>query len=121
MANQMSPANTRRAKDALLALAHFADSPSGESWQGFRGEAKTRLIQQNMADLLANLMHYCEMYGVDFEDRLRVARDHFGFEGEAKPVDCPNCRGYGNVTKRDFGGKYISICGTCKGSGVKRG
>lgn len=75
-----TPSNVKRARSAYVALAYFADTDSGEAWNGYRGFPRVRLIQQNIADLLANLMHYCDQNGFDFEDRLRVARDHFKFE-----------------------------------------
>lgn len=34
----------------------------------------------NVIDLLADLLHWCEMNGVDFEDTLRISRMHFAAE-----------------------------------------
>lgn len=33
-----------------------------------------------ITDTLANLMHYAQMIGADFEDQLRIARNHFDVE-----------------------------------------
>jgi len=34
-----------------------------------------------VADLLADLMHYCEFHGLDFKDELRRAEDNYGNDG----------------------------------------
>ncbi len=34
----------------------------------------------NVIDLLADILHWCELNGVDFEDTLRTARSHFDAE-----------------------------------------
>lgn len=31
----------------------------------------------NVTDVLADLLHYCKFYGVDFDNQLRIARTHF--------------------------------------------
>lgn len=38
----------------------------------------------NVVDLLADLLHWCEANGVDFEDTLRISRTHFESERDEK-------------------------------------
>lgn len=38
----------------------------------------------NVIDLLADLLHWCEANGVDFEDTLRISRMHFDSERDEK-------------------------------------
>jgi hypothetical protein len=65
---------------ALKILREFSLSDAGESWKGFPYEQRRELIKQNIADLLANLMHYCADNRIDFADRLLVAESHFKSE-----------------------------------------
>lgn len=39
-----------------------------------------RYEDDNVRDALADLMHYCADYGIDFEQELRVARTHCAAE-----------------------------------------
>jgi len=36
--------------------------------------------ETNVCDLLTDLMHYCDVYGVDFDGRLDMARVHYNEE-----------------------------------------
>lgn len=36
--------------------------------------------ESGLVDALANLLHFARRYGIDFEDALRVARDHHEYE-----------------------------------------
>lgn len=40
-----------------------------------------------LRDLLADLMHYCDLYAVDFDDELRIARYHYRAETEEEAYD----------------------------------
>ena len=37
-------------------------------------------MYQNVTDLLCNLQHLCDRHELDFDDLLRVAKDHYGSE-----------------------------------------
>jgi len=62
----MTSENVRRAKEAKKVLAKDSD---------FKYDPKASLV-----DLLTNLMHYCNEAGLDFDDSVRVAKDHFSYE-----------------------------------------
>lgn len=34
-----------------------------------------------VADLLSDLMHYCDFHGLDFKDELRRATDNYAYDG----------------------------------------
>ncbi len=38
-------------------------------------------------DLLTNLLHHCDRYGLDFDNQLRIAYSHY--REEARPTDTP--------------------------------
>jgi len=42
--------------------------------QGFLDDVDA---ETNIVDLLADLMHYCRLNGIEFEDKLRIATNHF--------------------------------------------
>lgn len=75
--------NRKRARSAYDILSEFAEK-HGEGWAHLRGKEKTAMIEQNMADLMANLIHLCSERDIDFDDRLRVARAHFQTEKNAE-------------------------------------
>ena len=37
-------------------------------------------LHTNVTDALTDLMHYCMAKGIDFDNQLRIARDHCGVE-----------------------------------------
>ena len=37
-------------------------------------------IEEHVIDLLADIQHYCDTFGIDFNNCLRIARDHFNTE-----------------------------------------
>jgi hypothetical protein len=59
--------NTQRVDVAARALESMPDFEEGGLVEAF-------------TDLLANLMHFCEAYGIDFEGCLGMARIHFDAE-----------------------------------------
>lgn len=69
--------NDNRAAWAATALNAFADvtmmNTAGEDGETILG------------DLLADLMHWCDRNGVDFNDMLERARDHY--EEETRPEE----------------------------------
>lgn len=63
------PSNAARAQVADRAIRAM-----GVSWvDEYDPEA-------NLTDMLADLMHWADRQEIDFDDCLRVARDHFGCE-----------------------------------------
>lgn len=73
---QLEPYDTRR---ALLALEAFSESES------YRQDPATWV-----ADLLGDLLHYCDQNAVDFEDSLDRARGYFAEEiAERTPDAAP--------------------------------
>lgn len=59
--------NSQRAEQAHRCVMYF--------------EQQTRSDRENsLKDLLANLMHWADQHGQDFEDALRVARMHYEAE-----------------------------------------
>ena len=43
---------------------------------------KLNQMETELADLLSNMMHFCQESGYDFEGCLRIARDHYVAEIE---------------------------------------
>ena len=41
---------------------------------------------ESVTDALANLLHLCHAYGIDFDKRLNAARDHFCAELQPMPA-----------------------------------
>lgn len=70
------PNNRNRAQWAETALRAFARQTgqlTGGDWEYDRESVIT--------DLIADLMHYCEAKGIDFDERLDSGRNHFHCEG----------------------------------------
>lgn len=66
--------NADRADRAQFALEWYADRAGADpNDEGFDTLAR---------DLLADLMHFCEREGIDFEGNLEIARMHFDVELE---------------------------------------
>jgi NTP pyrophosphatase (non-canonical NTP hydrolase) len=42
--------------------------------------------KEEIRDLLADLMHYADCYAIDFDDELRIARDHHAAEVAELPA-----------------------------------
>ncbi len=61
------PQNERRAwqaYDAIRQFTDFGDQPRAE-------------LETYTGDMLANIMHMCDLYAVDFEDALERGRRHY--------------------------------------------
>ena len=70
--------NADRANDAREALRHFASHVN-------KLKVHDDELPEYLTDLLADLMHMCNLDGLDFDDTVRIARDHFQAElAEAK-------------------------------------
>jgi len=70
--DDLMPTNRERADHAWEVVRFYNEDPPGEN----------RKDSEGIVDLLADLMHLCEEEKYDFEDMLRVARDHFVAERE---------------------------------------
>jgi len=65
---ELNEARVQWAESALLALASETGADVGDA----------------ISDLLADLMHWCDQHGQNFEIELGRARDHYDYETEAK-------------------------------------
>jgi hypothetical protein len=68
--------NLLRAQWAERALDQFAELTFGGRRFADLGEDQ----QTAVGDLLCNLQHLCQQYGLQFEDALHGARTHFAYE-----------------------------------------
>lgn len=68
--------NERRSLAAESTLTSFAALRGELGEMGGLG----RLAEQNVVDLIADLAHFCEARGIDFEKCLRLARAHYAAE-----------------------------------------
>jgi len=62
--------------------------------------------EDDVKDLLADLMHFCERMEIDFEENLRVARDNYEHERESaigilNAPSCPECGGLLAISRAD--------------------
>jgi hypothetical protein len=56
----------------------------------FKPDEYPEAAAETMRDLLADLMHFSERFGIDFDEQLSLATDHYGFERlEADASVCP--------------------------------
>jgi len=81
------PTNEERAKRIDTVMRVYCLRLEGRDFYGDEDDVK---------DLLADLMHFCERMEIDFEENLRVARDNYEHEREAAtgPLNaqsCPEC------------------------------
>ena len=75
--NQMAkePTNEERAGRIDTVMRAYCITLEGRDFGGDEDDVK---------DLLADLMHFCERMEIDFEGNLRVARDNFEYERETE-------------------------------------
>lgn len=71
------PTNEERAGRIDTVMQAYCLTLEGRDFDGDEDDVK---------DLLADLMHFCERMEIDFEGNLRVARDNFEYEREAETV-----------------------------------
>ena len=65
--------NTDRANRAFYAIAHRIHATGADT-------------DDAVTDLLADLMHFCNQCGIDFDDQLSRATDHYAEEREYDPA-----------------------------------
>ena len=106
--------NDRRSLAALMAVIAFSDDIGELPEDGTETEDRRNLLQQNIADMLADLMHLADRVpGLDFEAALETGQLHYAAETEddadepdydATVNECPNCE-----KPQQFKG----LCGSC--------
>jgi hypothetical protein len=69
----------KQSKDNQLRAGHAWDAI--RRYTDFKEEPQSEL-ETYVPDMLANIMHMCDAYGIDFEDSLRRGRNHYDEEKE---------------------------------------
>jgi hypothetical protein len=84
------------AEDEGIKPEHRRDYISGIFQETTYGEDSK---ETGVVDMLADLMHFCDLENIDFDKSLRIAKVHFreekkgGDDGGDKAVDSPKCKG----------------------------
>ncbi len=91
------PTNEERAGRIDAVMQAYCLTLEGRDFDGDEDDVK---------DLLADLMHFCERMEIDFEENLRVARDNYEQErdtatGMLNAPSCPECGGALKVSRTD--------------------
>lgn len=91
------PTNEERADRIDTVMQAYCLTLEGRDFDGDEDDVK---------DLLADLMHFCERMEIDFEENLRVARNNYEHERHAKngtqnTIGCPACGCFLEVTRTD--------------------
>jgi hypothetical protein len=83
---QDEPTNEIRCYWATAALEFYAKTRD----EVFKPDEYPEAAAETMRDLLTDLMHFSERFGIDFDEQLSLATDHYGFERlEADASVCP--------------------------------
>jgi hypothetical protein len=72
--------NDESAKQAKDTLIHFEEAHGEAPYGGISEAQLLDLHRQNIVDLLANLGHFCDREGLDMQDILRSAANHYDAE-----------------------------------------
>jgi len=91
------PTNEERASRIDTVMRAYCLTLEGRDFDGDEDDVK---------DLLADLMHFCERMEIDFEENLRVAQDNYEHEREAatgmlNTPSCPECGGILAISRTD--------------------
>jgi hypothetical protein len=72
--------NERRAQEGGAILVHYEETSGEAPYGGISAEQLTDLHEQNLADMLCDLGHWCDRNGVDMQDAIRRAKMHYDAE-----------------------------------------
>jgi len=70
------PTNEERADRIDSVMQAYCNNLNSRDWEGDEDDVK---------DMLADLMHFCERMEINFEENLRIARDNYEHEKEKHP------------------------------------
>lgn len=83
--------NERSAAEAQAILFHYEETDGEAPYGGISAESLTSLHEQNLVDMIANFGHWCDRNGLDMQDILRVAKNHYDEETGNQGVQFTQC------------------------------
>ena len=78
--------NSLSAKQAAETIDFFTKHHGEKPYSGITKHQRLDLKAQNLTDLLANIGHYCDREGINLQDRLRIAANHYTAETDCKGI-----------------------------------